>query len=92
MAEQVISLAVTPASDLRISLALSNNALPSPGSSHTPTVTQTVLVYPNSRRGSKSTPGKVQKCQKPESDNDDVDDILSTGMDTNVPQPNLNRL
>ena len=92
LAEQVIGLAVTPASDSRVSPASSNNALPSPGSSHTPTVTQTILVHPNSRRGGKSTPGKVQKRQKPESDDDDVDDVLSTGMDANVPRPNLNRL
>jgi hypothetical protein len=89
LAEQVIGLAVTPASDSRVSPASSNNALPSPGSSHTPTVTQTVLVHPNSRGGGKSMPGKVRKRQ---SDDDDDDDVSSVGMDTNVPRPNLNRL
>ena len=89
---QVIDLAVTPASDSRVSPASSNNALPSPasGSSHTPT--QTVLVHPNYRGGGTSTPGKVRKRQKPESDGDDEDDVMSAGMDTNVPRPNPDRL
>jgi hypothetical protein len=89
-AEQVSGLAVTPASDSRVSPASANNALPSPGSSHTPT--RTVLVHPNTRRGGKSTPGKVRKRQKPESDDDDDDDVLSVGIDTNVSRPNPNRL
>jgi hypothetical protein len=89
-AEQVPGLAVTPASDSRVSPASANNALPSPGSSHT--LTRTVLEHPNTRRGGKSAPGKVRKRQKPESDDDDDDDVLSAGMDMNPTRPNPNRL
>ena len=85
--EQVPGLAVTPASDSRVSPSSANNALPSPGSSHTPT--RPVLVHPNTKRGSKSTPRR--KRQKPESDDDDDDDVLSAGIDAN-PRPNPNRL
>jgi hypothetical protein len=90
-AEQVPGLAVTPASDSRVSPASANNTLPSPGSSHTPT--RPVLVHPNTKRGGKSTSrGSVRKRQKPESDDDDDDDVLSAGIDTNLPRPNPNRL
>jgi hypothetical protein len=92
LARQVISLAVTLASDSRILLpvASSNNTLPSPGSSHTPT--QTVFVHSNSRVRDKSMPGNVQKHQKPKSDDNNNNDLLSMGMDMNVPQPNPNQL
>lgn len=88
-AEQVPGLAVTPASD-HVSPASVNNALPSPGSSHT---ARTVLVHPNTKRGGKSTSSRPgRKRQKPESDDDDDEDVLSAGIDTNVSRPNPNRL
>jgi hypothetical protein len=90
-AEQVPGLAVTPATDSGVSPASANNALPSPGSSHTPT--RTALVHPSTKRGSKSTQrNSVRKRPKPESDDDDDDDVLSAGIGTNVPRPNPNRL
>jgi len=89
-AEQVPGLAVTPAPDSGVSPASANNTLPSPGSSQTYAPTRTVLVHPNTKRGAK--PSKVRKRQKPESDDDDDEDVLSAGIDSNVPRPNANRL
>lgn len=85
-AEQVPGLAVTPASDSRVSPASVNNPLPSPGSSHTPTR----IAHLNTRRVGKSTPSKVRKRQKSESDEDEGEE--SAGIDANVSRPNPNRL
>jgi hypothetical protein len=86
--EQVPGLAVTPASDPRVSPASASNALPSPGSSHTPT--RPALVHPNSKSGSKSRQrNSVRKRPKPESDDEDDEDVLSA---SNVSRPNPNRL
>ncbi|KAH9995295.1 fungal-specific transcription factor domain-containing protein [Russula vinacea] len=89
-------LTVTPVSDTtlpsasRISPASTNNALPSPGRSSN-TSMRTVIVHP--KRVGKSAPTKpVRKRQKPETDEDEEEDVLSASLDTSVSRPNPNRL
>ena len=92
-------LAVTPVSDTtlpsgsRVSPASVNNALPSPGTGSSNPSIRTVIVHPNSKRVGKSSSTKpARKRPKPETDDEEDDDVLSAGIDTSASRPNPNRL